>query len=95
MEEFTPETLKKYITHTRNNRNVDEIINSIEKSKKANLEQNTNTDISLNIATLDSQIRNNLVEIIRRLIRNNQKDELKKILEEHKNFIQNILDILP
>ncbi|GIX40626.1 MAG: hypothetical protein KatS3mg129_0359 [Leptospiraceae bacterium] len=95
MEEFTPETLKKFITQNRERRNPDEVLENINKAKefRKKLEQQ-NSPIPQNLAELDAQIRNNMVEIIRRLVKTNQKEELKKILEEHKNFIQNILDIL-
>ncbi|MCS7204307.1 MAG: hypothetical protein NZ853_01270 [Leptospiraceae bacterium] len=91
MEEFTPETLKNYILSQKNKRNVEEIIEKIEKSK----EQQRKTDITFNnLSELDSMIRNGLAEIIRRHIRTGKKEELKKILQEHKEFIDSILSLL-
>jgi hypothetical protein len=92
MEEFTPETLKKFITQNRQYLNPEEVLENINKSKENR--KSPKKELPPNLAELDAQIRNNLVEIIRRLMKSGQKDELKKILEEHKSFIQNILDIL-
>jgi hypothetical protein len=95
MEEFTPETLKQFISQKRERRNPEEILENIDKSKelRKRLEQ-PQASLPKNLAELDAQIRNNMVEIIRRLMKTNQKEELKKILLEHKTFIENILEIL-
>lgn len=92
MEEFTPETLRNYILSRRHKRDADEILERIEKKKN---EKNTEEDtLFRNIAELDSQIRNNFAEIIRRHLKAGKKEELKKILLEHKQFIDNILSLL-
>ncbi len=95
MEEFTPETLQQFISQKRERRNPEEILENIDKSKeiRKRLEQ-SKSPLPQNLAELDAQIRNNMVEIIRRLMKTNQKEELKKILLEHKTFIENILEIL-
>jgi hypothetical protein len=95
MEEFTPETLKQFISQKREHRNPEEILENIDRSKelRKRLEQ-PKAPLPQNLGELDAQIRNNMVEIIRRLMKTNQKEELKKILLEHKTFIENILEIL-
>lgn len=90
MEQFTPETLKQYITAQRISRNPDEILSKIKQNKK---EQFKN-DVFPLIAKLDSQVRNSLAELIRECLKNNKKEKLKSILNEHKNFIENILTTL-
>ncbi|MFN3603946.1 MAG: hypothetical protein ACK4UJ_04460 [Leptonema sp. (in: bacteria)] len=89
MDEFTPETLEKYISSQRINRNTEEILSRIQQKKKE-----TQEEIPQKIAEMDSQIRNFLAEIIRECLRKNRKELLKKILSEHKNFIDNILNTL-
>lgn len=90
MDEFTPETLAKYINSKRTNRNVDDILSRIDQQQEKNL-KNT---IPTNIAKLDAQVRNSLAEIIRECLKHNNKELLKKILSEHKSFIETILNTL-
>ncbi len=91
MQEFTPETLKNFISQPRERRDPDLILKNIESKREKNI---TNTLLQPHIVELDKQIRINLVEIIRYMIKTNKKEDLKKILEEHKNFIENILNEL-
>ncbi len=91
MDEFTPETLAKFITNKKIGPNVDEVLSRIDLKNDRAL-KNT---IPNNIAKLDSQIRNSFADMIRECLRQNNKELLKKILLEHKNFIENILNTLP
>lgn len=90
MDEFTPETLKQYITTQRTIRNPDEILSRIKQNKEGQLKNN----VFPLIAKLDSHVRNSLAELIRECLKNNEKEKLKSILNEHKNFIENILTTL-
>ncbi len=88
MEEFTPETLQKYISQNRQKKNIEPILNKLR-------ERETKTDlIPTQIKEIDSQIRENFAEIIRFFIKNNQKEKLKLLLNSHKEFIENILKII-
>ncbi len=74
MEEFTPETLQKYISQNRQKKNIEPILNKLR-------ERETKTDlIPTQIKEIDSQIRENFAEIIRFFIKNNQKEKLKLLL---------------
>ncbi len=90
MQEFTPETLKNFISQHREQRDPDLILKNIESKKEKILNENR-ASLNPHIAELDKQIRNNLVTIIRYMLKSDKKDDLKKILEEHRNFIDNIL----
>lgn len=94
MQEFTPETLKNFISQHKEHRDPDLILKNIESKKEQKSNKNNSPLVHPHIAEMDKQIRDNLVSIIRYMLKSNKKEDLKKILEEHKNFIDNILNEL-
>ncbi len=91
MQEFTPETLENFISQRKEKRDPDIILKNLQSKKEHKTSNNTHNFLNPHISELDMQIRNNFVEIIRHMVKNNRIEDLKSILEEHKNFLDNIL----
>ena len=99
MENFNPSTLKNFINSTppepvsshnsdldgaRTNRgkNVTDILRN---SQSMNKKEKTN---------LDTLIRQNMGELVRTYVQAGQLDELRGLMEEHKQFIDDILNMI-
>lgn len=98
MENFTPESLKKFISqreieqkksgskeaYTARGQRVSEVLR-----QRGGQEGQTEAK-----GNLDALIRQNMGELVRKYVQAGKFQDLKTIMEEHKNFINEILNLV-
>ena len=99
MENFSPSTLKNFINSTPPERSSshNSDLDKARTNRAKNITEILRNSQSMNKKekiNLDTLIRQNMGELVRTYVQAGQLDELKGLMKEHKQFIDDILNMI-
>ena len=94
-ENFTSESLTNFLHSSRKKADVDSIHRELKRRKNMQNPRNQQPGAESNpVMMMDSNVRNNLAELVKILMNAGHIEQLETLLKDHQTFIQDILQMI-